>query len=463
MSYRFLRWSTTIAAMIFGLPAAGLAAPRAQAPQTAPVGVAKIDISPEQPVRMYGYDSRKTESEGVAGRLKAAALAIGSDEGDGPAVLLTVDCGAVPADIRTTVLRRLQSKAAIKPERFMLCNSHNHSGPNLKGMSGMSGAEREHLEKYAKELTERLEQVVLKALGARRPGQLAWTQGSVGFAANRRVLKDGKWVGFGAVKDGAVDHSLPLLRVTDAEGKLLALVVNYACHNTTLRPNFKQIHGDWAGCAQEFIEADHPGAIAMVTLGCGADADPGPHGTVELCRQHGRAMADEVKRLLSGQFKPIEPKLTARMMPLEIPYDPAPPLEELKKMAEKSPAAQRLLKRLERGEKPPTAKSYQIATWVFGDDLAMVFLADEVVVDYALRMKRDFDGGRLWINAYTGDVSNYVASNRLLKEGGYEVQNSVNAMVSYGRPERVQPPIEDRIVGRVRELLPEGFRSRTKP
>jgi hypothetical protein len=78
-------------------------------------------------------------------------------------------------------------------------------------------------------------------------------------------------------------------------------------------------------------------------------------------------------------------------------------------------------------------------------------------------MKRDFDGGRLWINAYTGDVSNYVASNRLLKEGGYEVQNSVNAMVSYGRPERVQPPIEDRIVGRVRELLPEGFRSRTKP
>jgi hypothetical protein len=459
----YLQWFTSILWLLFALPAAALAGPRADAAPTTPVGVAKIDITPEMPVRMYGYASRKTESEGVAGRLKAAALAIGSDEGEGPAVLLTVDCGAVPADIRSEVLRRLQAKAALKPERFMLCNSHCHSGPDLKGMSGMSGAEREHLQQYAKDLTDRLEQVVLKALAARRPGRLAWTQGSVGFAANRRVLKEGKWVGFGAVKDGAVDHSLPLLRVTDAEGNLLAVAVNYACHNTTLRPNFKQIHGDWAGSAQEFIEAEHPGAIAMVTIGCGADADPCPHGTVELCRQHGRAMADEVNRLLSGQFKPIEPKLTARWMPLEIPYDPVPPMEDLKKLAEKSPAAARLLKRLQRGEKPPAVKSYQIATWTFGDDLAMVFLADEVVVDYQLRMKRDFDGSRLWINAYSNDVSNYVASNRLLKEGGYEVQNSVNAVVSYGRPERLQPPLEDRIVQRVRELLPEGFRSRAKP
>jgi hypothetical protein len=327
-------------------------------------------------------------------------------------------------------------------------------------MSGISGIQREHLTAYAKQITDRLEQVVLQALAARKPGQLAWTQGSVGFAANRRVLKNGKWVGFGAVKDAPVDHSLPLLRVTDAQGKLLAVVLNYACHNTTLRGNFKQLHGDWAGCAQEFIEADNPGAVAVVTIGCGADSDPAPHDTVELCKQHGRAVADEVGRLLksSDAWKPIQPKLTARMMPLEIPFAPPPPMEELKKLAVKSYPAQRLLKRLERGEKPPKTTTYQIATWAFGDDLAMVFLSDEVVVDYELRMKREFDGSRLWINAYSNDVSNYVASNRLLKEGGYEVNNSINAMVSYGRPELVQPPIEDQIVERVRELLPESFR-----
>jgi neutral ceramidase len=435
-------------------------ASQAQGPTT-PVGVAKVDITPEYPVRMYGYGARKTESEGVAGRLKAAAMAIGGNAGDGPAILLTVDCGAVPADLRDAVLRRVQAKTPLKPERFMLANSHNHSGPDLKGMGSMSGAQREHLARYAAELTARLEEVVLKALASRKAGRLAWTRGAVGFAANRRVLKDGKWVGFGAVPGAPVDHSLSLLRVTDGEGRLVAVAVNYACHNTTLRGDFKEIHGDWAGCAQEWIEADHPGTVAAVTIGCGADADPRPHGTVELCRQHGRALADEVNRLLAGPLKPVSPALTARMTALEIPFDQPPPVDELRRRAANSYPAQRLLKLLERGEKPPTCERYKIATWVFGNDLAMIFLADEVVVDYALRMKRELDGRRLWINAYSNDVSMYVASNRLLKEGGYEVNNSLGALVTYGRPERMQPPLEDRIFERVRDMLPPGFRTPT--
>lgn len=431
-----------------------------QAAEPVPAGAAKVDITPEQPVRMYGYASRKTESEGIAGRLKASALALGSDEGEGPAVLLAVDCGAVPSDIAAEVLRRVQTKVPLKPERFMLCNSHNHSGPNLKGMKSLSGEELEHMTRYADQLTERLEDVVLQALKARTPAQLAVAQGNVGFAANRRVLKDGKWSGFGAVPDAPADHSLPLLRVTDLQGKLLAVWVNYACHNTTLRGNFMQIHGDWAGCAQEYIEADHPGVVSLISLGCGADSDPCPHGTVELCQQHGRALAEEVKRLLAGPLRPISGAVTARMVTLEIPYEPAPPLDQLREMAKKSWSYQRLLEKLEKGEKPPTSAQYPLATWTFGNDLAMVFLSNEVVVDYALRLKRELDASRLWINAYSIDVSIYIASNRLLNEGGYEVNNSLNSQVTYGHPERLQPPLEDRIVEQVKKLLLPGYEAR---
>ncbi|HIQ20029.1 MAG TPA: hypothetical protein EYH34_02160 [Planctomycetes bacterium] len=429
----------------------------AEAARTVPVGVAKIDITPRWPVRMYGYAARKIESEGVAGPLKATALAIGSDEADRLAVLLAVDCGAVPADIRDEVFRRISRRYPLRPERFVLANSHNHSGPNLKGMGSMTGSEYEHLARYAGQLTDRLEQVVAEALGNRRPGRLAWGRGTVGFAANRRVLKEGRWVGFGAVPDAPVDHSLCLLRVTDRGGKLMAVVANYACHCTTLRGNFTKIHGDWAACAQEYIEADQPDARALITIGCGADADPCPHGTVELCRQHGRALADEVRRLLAGPLQPIDPVLAARRAVIEIPFAPLPPVEELKKRAEKSWAVQRLLERLERGEKPPAKRPYQVTTWVFGDDLAMVFLSDEVVVDYALRLKRELDGRRLWITAYANDVSNYVVSKRLITEGGYEVRNSVSFLVSHGRPESVQPAMEDRIVECVKSLLPPAF------
>lgn len=447
------RWSAAILPALLSAAAGMLnGADRGAAPMT-PVGAAKTDITPEWPVRMYGYGFRKTESEGVAGRLKASALAIGGDGGAGPAVLLTVDNGAVPPPLRDEVLRRVRAKAALRPERFMLCNAHIHSGPDLYGMPALSGDEHARVARYAEQLTARLAQVVLEALESRRMGRLAWTRGTVGFAANRRVLKDGRWSGFGAVPDGPVDHSLPLLRVTDEEGRLLAVVINYACHNTTLRGDFKQIHADWAGCAQEFIENDHPGVVAMVTLGCGADADPCPHGTVDLCRRHGRAMADEVKRLLAGPFKPVDPNVVARMEVLEIPFQAPPPVEEIRLAAEKSYPLKRVLASLEKGEKPPTAEPYQLAVWSFGDDLTMVFLSGEVVVDYAARLKRELDGERLWVNAYANDVAYYVVSERLVREGGYEVNSSLNALLTWGRPETLRPPLEDRIVEAVRSLL----------
>ncbi len=405
-----------------------------------PVGVAKVDITPETPIRMYGYRARTTESERVAGRLKASALVIGGDEAPGPAVLLAVDCGAVPQDMRDEVYRRVAAKHTIRPARFVLCNSHNHSGPDLKHMARIEGAQHERLQQYGELLIDRLEQVVLAALKARRPGRLAWAQGSVGFAANRRVLKDGRWVGFGAVHDAPVDHSVPVLRVTDDQGKLRAVVVNYACHNTTLRGNFKEIHGDWAGCAQKHFETEHPGATALITIGCGADADPCPHSTVELCQQHGRALADEVSRLLDeAEWKPLPPTIQADTKVLEMA-----PIEGATQKADPQP-----------GE-----FTVQVTTWTFDDKLAMLFFSDEVVVDYVLRLKREFDPDRLWVSAYTNDVSGYIVTQRLIGEGGYEVRTSLSHKLTGGKPARLDPPMEKRIFAAVHELLPESFARR---
>ena len=194
--------------------------------------------------------------------------------------------------------------------------------------------------------------------------------------------------------------------------------------------------------------------------GCGADADQCPHGTVELCERHGRSMADEVKRLLAGPLRPVDFKLTAKTVTLDVPCDQTPEIDELKELAKRSYPARRLLQSIERGEKPPVSKSYQVATWVFDDDLAMVFLSDEVVVDYALRLKRELAGDRLWISAYCNDVMRYIVSKRLIEEGGYEPTNSLTARVTYLHPERVHPAMEERIVEAVRSLLPETYQRR---
>lgn len=448
------------------LIAAGLAATplsAADEPAPTPVGVAQVDITPTTPIRLNGYGSRTTESEGVAGRLRAKALAIGGDGDPGPVVLLTVDNLGVPGRITDEVARRLKGKVA--PDRLTVCSSHAHTGPCLSGITpyifgaAPPVAEMAHIDAYTRELTDKLVAVAEAALADRKPGRLAWGRGRAGFAANRRVLKDGKWTGFGMNPEGPVDHGLPLLRVQGEDGALRAVFLSYACHCTTLDGNFNRVHGDWIGFAQEAIERDHPGALALIAVGCGADANPEPRGQLDMARQHGEAIAAEVKRLLAeGRLTPLGGRIEARRAEIDLPFGRLPDREELARRAEKTGSealhARDLLATLDRGEAPPRTLDYRIQTWRFGDDLAIVFLAGEVVVDYAIRLGRELDPARLWVVAYANDVPCYIASKRILEEGGYESDFS---MIYYGRPTRLAPEAEDRIIEAVRGLLPASF------
>lgn len=434
-----------------------------------PVGAASIDITPRTPIRLMGYGSRQTESEGVAGRLKAKALAIGDDDGPGPLLILTVENCGVPGSMTDEVAKRLEGKVA--RARLALCSSHTHAAPCLSNVlpyifgTPIPPDQMDRIHAYSRDLTDKLTEVALAALADRKPGRVAWGRGKLGFAANRRVLKDGKWVAFGVTPGGAVDHTMPMLRVTAEDGSLRAVFLSYACHGTTLDGTFNQVHGDWIGFAQEAIEREHPGATALVALGCGADANPEPRSQLEQARQHGESVAAEVDRLLkSGELKPLTVPVEATIRTIALPFDTLPSREVLTERAAKPGAegmhARDLLTRLDRGESPPRTLDYTLQTWCVGDELAVVFLAGEVVADYAIRLSRELDASRLWTIAYANDVPCYIASERILKEGGYEADLS---MVFYGRPTRLAPPAENLIINAVHDMLPDSFEAHQKP
>src|SRR5205823_3420226 len=103
---------------------------------------------------------------------------------------------------------------------------------------------------------------------------------------------------------------------------------------------------------------------------------------------------------------------------------------------------------------------YFVQSWSFGDELAMVFLCGEVVVDYSLRLKQEFDHTRMWVNGYSNDVPCYIPSKRVLDEGGYE---GGGAMVYYDRPNRFAPAVEDTIIAAVHELIGKNFATKPNP
>jgi hypothetical protein len=83
-------------------------------------------------------------------------------------------------------------------------------------------------------------------------------------------------------------------------------------------------------------------------------------------------------------------------------------------------------------------------------------MTDEV----ARRLKWEIDAGRVWVTAYSNDFPCYIASKRVLDEGGYEADQS---MVFYGRPARLAPEAEDLIIRTVHHLLPPGFDGPRRP
>ena len=453
--------------LIFGnLPASAIGAEAAYQ-----VGIAHVDITPTYPARLSGYSNRSEEFSSVAQPLFAKALAITSGD-RAPVVLITVDTLGVSADITETIAARL-AKRDIPRNNLAVCASHTHSAPALTHVAPLlfpppvPEAHRLHIDAYTKELTRKLGDVAEAAIGKLEPATLSLTHGAVDFAVNRRLLKEGRWSGFGVVPDGAVDHALPVLAVRDAAGeKLRAVLINYACHCTTLGGAFNQVHGDWAGCAQEQIEREHPGCTALVSIGCGADANPNPRSDdTTVVVRHGDAVAREVSRLLKDEstWTTLAGPITARGEQLRLPLADLPtPAEYEKRAATKGPIAwhaQRQLARLAAGEPLPTSVPYEVRSWTFGDDLAMVFLPGEVVVDYQLRLKRELNSKRLWINAYADAAPCYIASKRVLQEGGYEVDGS---MYYYDQPQHFAPEVEQTLIAGVRRIVPDEYVAATR-
>ena len=430
---------------------------------TVAVGGAKVDITPELPIRLAGYQSRLAEATRVEAPLSARALAIGSDA-DGPVVIVTADVIAVSETMSDAVAAAVRAKhPGLTRERIAVCATHQHTGPAIAGTipfmfsRDLPAEENARIERYAARLQEKLIEVALAALADRRPARLAWAQGTAEFAVNRRLIVDGKHTGYKATPGGPVDHALPVLRAVDAQGAVRAVLVNYACHCTTLKGGDNYVHPDWAGEAAKRIEGRHAGAVALVAIGCGADADPQPRGLPAVAT-NGGAVADEVARVMAGEMRALGRVTHAAFRRIELPLGRVVPRAELEARltgkANVAYAAAQFLRQLDAGKPLPSIVPYPVQAWAFDGDFAMVFLGGEVVAEYALRLKRELGVSRLWVNAYANHVPCYIPSRQVLKEGGYEAEA---AMDYYGWPTRLAEDTEDRIVRTVHDLLPATF------
>ncbi|MFZ2643593.1 MAG: neutral/alkaline non-lysosomal ceramidase N-terminal domain-containing protein [Verrucomicrobiia bacterium] len=412
-------------------------------------GVAKVKITPEEPIWMAGYASRDKPSEGVRLDLFAKALAM-QDEAGKPSVLVTLDLESIDREVADAIAGRCLKQYGVTRDRLLLNLSHTHSGP-VVGLSWipvykMTPDQGGVVRRYTDGVISKIVGAVGASIQNLAPAKLEFKQGLAGIAVNRRRVSNRSL-------PGPVDHDVPVLKVSDPAGALRAVVVGYACHATCLS-DF-QINGDWPGFAQAEIEKAHPGAIALFVQGCGADSNPLPRRTVELAVKHGEVLAAAVEEVLGRPMTPLAGPLKTAFEYVDVAFQTPPTRQELEaRLKEKNvyrqSHARQMLDILDREGKLPASYPYPLQVWQFGPKLKLIALAGEVVVDYSLRLKAEHGWDTTWVAGYCNDILAYIPSLRVLKEGGYE---GGDAMIYFGHPAPFTEAVEETIVGKTAELV----------
>jgi hypothetical protein len=439
-------------------------------------GAAASTITPTEPMWLAGWAARREPANGAAMDLFAKALALEDSDGQ-RAVIVTADLIAIPRDLASRVAETVRSRWQLPRECLLFNASHTHTGPEIRPdkvpFFEIPDEFARKIIPYVGTLQASLEHVISEALERLEPATFTVHQTEAPFIQNRRS------------PTGPVDPSVPILQAAAADGGPLALLFGCACHNLVMPPSFCQYHGDFAGCAQQLLEAELPGTVALYLSGAGADLDPAPRGTLELAKQHGATLATRIRQNLpprtsrkevlisvpsapptspsnldppyGGRYeaKGLSGPLRTAFEEVSLPFLPMPPVETLEaELCSADPPRARkarfLLDAFAARRLLPSSYPCPIQVLRFGNELLLVALGGEASVDYALQFKKDFSGPLVWVAGYSNDMFGYLPTRRILLEGGYE---GGRAILWSALPAPFDESVEGRVLEAVRRLV----------
>ena len=237
-------------------------------------GVARTDITPEKPVRMAGYGSRKGLSTDIHDPLSARVLAF--EAGGKRLVLVSTDLIGFYNGTAEYLREALLDELALEPSELFLSAIHTHAGPSLT-------IDKDKLHPHNREYTLALKEKLVKVIRAARenlqPIEIGVGTGHCPIGANRRELRISdrgeSSIVLGRNPDGPTDQEVLVMKVARPDGALVAVTFDYATHATCLGPKNYTISGDVIGLAEQFVEKILGSeVIAPAFAGASGNIDP---------------------------------------------------------------------------------------------------------------------------------------------------------------------------------------------
>jgi len=263
-------------------------------------GFARGDITP--PVGMYHRNwgaATHDVATGVHRPLMALALAFGaapevdrSPEGVTRKIVLVLDHCVLWGRAMEEFLRQVECAAELPPAQLEITFSHTHAAGLLD--ASRTNVPGGHLVRpYLDRLVNLVANLVRSALDAMQPASIVYGTGHCDLAAQRDFWdeRSGRYV-CGFNPEGLADETVVVARVSDSSDRVLATVVNYACHPTTLGWQNTLISPDFPGVTRDVIETA-TGAPCVFLQGASGDLGPreGFVGDVAAVERNGRQLA----------------------------------------------------------------------------------------------------------------------------------------------------------------------------
>lgn len=290
-------------------------------------GAARADITPAVGTLLYGYNPHQV-STSIHDNLSVTALAL--QQGGDTAILLTVTVGDFQTALVDEIRGKMSEACGVPARRILVAATHTHSAPNVAGMEGWGGVDREYVDNI---LFPAMIRVVQDAVANLQPAEYAvgMTESRVGI--NRREQLLNGEIELGQNPWGCYDPNMTCIAFRNSETKAGILnLIHYGCHGTAAGCNH-EISRDWSGVMIDRLEAE---TGVMTAFWNGPQGDVGPRltngkttGDIRHVEELGGVAAMDAKRAYDARGMYVPGDLKILEGEVAIPYKPLLPLEEV--------------------------------------------------------------------------------------------------------------------------------------
>lgn len=384
-------------------------------------GSARVNITPYESLPMSGYAGREGGFTGIRDSLYATALVL--EQGGVQVCLLTPDLIGFSHEFRRDFSAAVEGATGIPRDNVVIAATHNHGGPVTRAYGERVSPE---LDKYLDDLQQGMIRAVAMAQRDLQPVRMGYGEGESRMNINRRTRHPEGGIWLGKNPYGVCDHRIGVWRIDKADGKPMAMMVNWPCHATVNGQTNMRITGDWPGAAARYLREKYGEELqVLVTAGASGDIDPiyGPNDSFSHIDEIGLRVADEVQRVAAQLVTLPQGGLAVAQRELMAPG--------------RKPSSSRLPgQSLEPGEDVPLR-----LTVVRAGNMTLAGVSGEVMTEIGMEI-RDMLGPQSMVLTHCNGSSGYLCTDAAYEEGGYE------SMVA-----RVMPGVAGLITEGIREMM----------